>query len=30
MWLLDNLYSQSKEVTKNMFQLDDTTWLMKC
>ena len=30
MWLLDNLYSQSKEVTKNMFKLDDTTWLMKC
>ena len=29
MWLLDHLYSQSKEITKNMSKFDDSTWLMK-
>ena len=29
MRLLDNLYSQSKEITKKMSRFDDSTWLMK-
>ena len=29
MWLLDHLYSQSKEITKNMSKFDDSKRLMK-